>query len=185
MKIKDQFSLIKDRIPEMEISEICDEIGGGYPYVSYLCQVAGIKPKHFNDKPVARRFKNSMPELGGKTRHEIMEIVNCSRSYMFNLCRINGIVPADKGMQIFWDELVVGINSRYKTNHKTVKAMLEWLYDKYPSSIAMEEILGVCHQTILTKMHELGLESKSWNNRNAEERRAWQAQRKQFQKPIL
>ena len=185
MKIKDRFERVKARIHEMEISEICDEIGGGYPYVSYLCRVAGIKPKHFNDKRVARRFKDNMPDMEGKTRHEIMATVDCSWSYMLHLCQIHGVVPVDKGMQIFWDELVVGINSRYKTNHETVKAMLEWLYDKHPSSIAMEEILGVCHQTILTKMHELGVESKSWNNRNAEERRAWQTQRKQFQKPIL
>lgn len=185
MKIKDRFALIEDRIPEMEIREICNEICGTYPYVSYLCRMAGIKPKHFNDKPVARRFKNNMLEMTGKTRNEIMAMIGCSWSYMLHICQAHDVVPVDKGLQIFWNEIVEGVNFKYKTNHKTVKGMLEWLYAKYPSSFAMEEILGVCHQTILAKMKELGVKSISWNKRNAKERRAWQAQRKEFFKPIL
>ena len=185
MKIKDRFKAIKARIPEMEMAEICDEIGGGRPYVSYLCRTAGIRPKHFNDRWAARRFKDKVPEMAGKTKAEIMAMVGCSWSYMLHLCRANGVVPTDKWLRIFWDEIVEGVNFKYKTNHETVKGMLEWLYAKYPSSFAIGAVLGICHQTILTKMKELGIKILPWKNRNAEQRRAWQAQRQQFLKPIL
>ena len=185
MKIKARFEAIKDRVPEMEIKEICSEIGSTYPYASYLCRVAGIRPKYLNDRRVARRFKDKMPEMAGKTRYEIIAMVECSWNYMLHLCQANDVVPTDKGLHIFWNEIVEGVNFKYKTNHETVKGMLEWLYAKYPSSFAMEEILGICHQTILTKMKELGIKILPWKKRNAEQRRAWQAQRQQFLKPIL
>lgn len=54
---------------------------------------------------------------------------------------------------IDWQPLIIGYNERFNTNHLTLKSMLNELYIQIASSYRMENILGVCHKTILNKLH--------------------------------
>jgi hypothetical protein len=65
-----------------------------------------------------------------------------------------------------WEDLRIGYNRIYKKQYKTVKEMMESLYENTKSSTKMARILGVTAPTISTKLAVLGIKVNPKGGKN-------------------
>lgn len=59
--------------------------------------------------------------------------------------------------KIDWEDLRIGVNRIFGTNHKTVTDMLENLYAEQKTLEKVGDILGVSGQTVHSEMERLGI----------------------------